>query len=52
MYSQLQKWFSENKTDVLTEMIPEYTLEGEYIFNAENARKQLELLRAWKDNSQ
>jgi len=44
--SHLMKWASENKATILTEMMPE----GRFIYNAENARKSLALLRSWKDS--
>jgi hypothetical protein len=45
--SHLMKWASENKATILTEMMPE----GRFIYNAENARKTLALLRAWKEST-
>ena len=45
--SPLMKWANENKVDALEEMMPE----GKFIYNAENARKTLNLLRSWKDFS-
>jgi len=45
--SSLMTWASENKADVLKEMMPE----GRFIYNAENAKKTLALLRSWKDSS-
>ena len=46
--SPLMEWAKENKKDLLTEMMPE----GRFIYNAENARKILALLRSWIDSSQ
>jgi len=44
--SPLMKWASENKTEVLKEMMPE----GRFIYNAVNARKTLALLRSWRNS--
>ncbi len=42
----LMKWATENKAEVITEMMPE----GKFIYKAENARKTLTLLRSWKES--
>ncbi len=42
----LMEWAKENKADLLKEMIPE----GKFIYNAENAKKALALLRSWRDS--
>jgi len=46
--SLLMEWAKENKKDLLTEMMPE----GRFIYNAENAKNTLDLLRLWKDSTQ
>ena len=43
----LMIWAKENKSDLLTEMMPE----GKFIYNAENAMKTLTLLTEWKENT-
>jgi hypothetical protein len=45
--SPLMNWATENKAEVLEEMMPE----GRFIYNAENAKKSLALLRSWKESS-
>ena len=44
---QLMIWAKENKSDLLTEMMPD----GKFIYNAENAVKTLTLLTEWKENT-
>jgi len=39
-------WAKENNADLLKEMMPE----GKFIYNAENARQFLALLKSWKEN--
>ena len=41
----LMKWASENKPELLAEMMPEQ----KFIYNASNAKKSLSLLREWKE---
>jgi len=43
----LMIWARENKSDLLTEMMPE----GKFIYNAENANKTLTLLTEWKEST-
>ena len=43
----LMIWAKENRSDLLTEMMPE----GKFIYNAENAMKTLFLLTEWKENT-
>lgn len=45
VFSSLLPWAEENKGQILSEMMPE----GRFLYNTENARKTLELLRSWKD---
>ena len=40
-------WAKENKSDLLSEMMPE----GKFIYNAENAMKTLNLLIEWKEST-
>ncbi len=44
--SPLLKWARENEEDLLSEMMPE----GKFVYNAENARKSLKLLRLWRES--
>lgn len=46
--SPLIEWAKGNKADLLAEMMPE----GRFVYNAENARKTLALLRSWKEKSE
>ena len=45
--TQLMIWAKENRSNLLTEMMPE----GKFIYNAENAMKTLFLLTEWKENT-
>ena len=45
--TSLMIWAKENRSDLLTEMMPE----GKFIYNAENAMKTLSLLTEWKENT-
>ena len=45
--TSLMIWAKENRSDLLTEMMPE----GKFIYNAENAMKTLFLLTEWKENT-
>ena len=43
----LMIWAKENRSDLITEMMPE----GKFIYDAENAMKTLNLLTEWKENT-
>ncbi len=43
----LMIWAKDNKSDLLTEMMPD----GKFIYNAENATKTLALLTEWKERT-
>jgi hypothetical protein len=45
--TRLMIWAKENRSDLLTEMMPE----GKFIYDAENAMKTLTLLTEWKENT-
>ena len=46
VFSSLMPWAEEEKGQILSEMMPE----GRFIYNAENAKKTLGLLRSWKQS--
>jgi hypothetical protein len=44
----LMEWASKERPELLAEMMPE----GKFIYNAENAKKSLALLREWQEENQ
>jgi hypothetical protein len=47
VFTPLLIWAKENKSDQLSEMMPE----GKFIYNAENAMKTLNLVTEWKEST-